>query len=85
MPPIVGFDGDPQRVTLHAEMIDILSEAGRDGLSCQAVADLVNARGVYRKRDGSLVEASQVRLRAKNYTMLFELAAGRVHLRSLIA
>ncbi|MGH2379784.1 MAG: hypothetical protein ACRDG7_00980 [Candidatus Limnocylindria bacterium] len=64
-------------------MVDILSEAGGEGLTFKAIADLVNARGVYRKRDGSLVQESQIRLRSRNYATLFEVDAGRLRLRSL--
>jgi hypothetical protein len=86
--PLIGstdrdYADDSQGVTLHAEMVDILSESGGDGLAYQAIADLVNARGVYRKRNGSAVEASQVKLRARNYAKLFEDTDGRVRLRSL--
>jgi hypothetical protein len=70
-------------VTLHEEMIDVLSEAGAHGLSFQAVADRINNRGVYQKRDLSLVGEHQIRLRAKRYPALFRVQDGRVRLRSL--
>ena len=71
------------RVTLHDEMVDILSEAGSGGLAFEAVADLVNFRQVYSKRDGSPVRGFQIRLRALKYDRLFEVSGGMVRLRSL--
>lgn len=74
---------DIGRVKLHDEMVDILSEAGATGLSYAALAERVNARGVYLKGDGSPVHESQIRLRARNYDRLFLLGDGRVRLRSM--
>jgi hypothetical protein len=36
------------------------------------LADAVNERGLYRKRDGSPVEVNQVHARTSNYEALFE-------------
>ena len=46
------------------------------------LADEVNERSMYRKRDGSPVEANQVHARTKNYTALFEKDGSRIRLRT---
>lgn len=48
------------RITLHAEIEAILSETDRAWLTTQEIADLVNARGRYEKREGSPLTAFQI-------------------------
>ncbi len=69
-----------ERITLHVELADIL-RGHPAGLSLSDLADQVNRRRRYRKRDRSGVKASQVRLRARKYDHLFEIEDGRVKLR----
>jgi hypothetical protein len=40
-------------------------------MTARALADAVNGRGLYRKKDGSPVEINQVRARTNNYHDLF--------------
>lgn len=47
------------RVKLHDEILAILGEAGRP-LSASEIAARVNARGVYRTRDGGVVDTSVI-------------------------
>lgn len=57
------------QLTLHQAMAVVL----RDGpLTFRQIADEVNRRGLYRKRDGSTVEINQVHARSRNYRHLFE-------------
>lgn len=59
-------------VKLHEEIAAILAEHGGGWMSTREIAAAVNARGRYRKGDGSPVEASQIGLRTRNYSHLFE-------------
>ena len=75
-------DGESGRqVTLHEEIAAILDERG-GWMATQELADAVNARGRYSKRDGSPVDAFQIHGRTKNYPHLFERDGIRVRLRS---
>lgn len=68
-------------VTLHQELVDILSEHGGGWMSTTDLAHEVNRRGRYAKADGSEVTAFQVHGRTKNYPDLFERDGSRVRLR----
>jgi hypothetical protein len=69
------------RVTLHEEIADILRERG-GWMTAHEVADAIDERGRYSKKDGSAMSPSQVRLRAYKYNHLFELDRSRVRLRN---
>jgi hypothetical protein len=66
------------RPTLHEEILAILEEAGGDWMTTAGIATRVNARGHYRKRDGSAVTAFQVARRSYNYSALFEIDGSRI-------
>lgn len=68
------------KVTLHEELVVILQEGGVGWVSTQQLADQVNARGRYHKKDGGLVTAFQVHGRTRNYPDLFERDGSRVRL-----
>ena len=68
-------------LTLHEALAQVLRERGNAWTTVRELADEVNARALYRKRDGSPVEANQVHARAKNYTNLFEKDGSQVRLR----
>ena len=68
-------------ITLHEEIADILREYGNRWMITQVLADEVNQRGRYRKRDGSAVTAFQIHGRTRNYGRLFERDGSRVRLR----
>jgi hypothetical protein len=67
--------------TLHEEIAAILRESGREWLTTTEIADEVNRRGRYRKRDGSLVSPYQIHGRTRNYAALFDRDGSRVRLR----
>jgi hypothetical protein len=69
-----------RRGTLKAAMIDVLREAGVEGLTAKAIADAVNARGAYLKRDGSQIGPGQVHAYATNYESVFTRSDGRIRL-----
>jgi hypothetical protein len=61
-----------ERLTLHEAIAIILRENGNRWMTVRELADQVNQRQLYRKRDGSPVEPNQIHARTKNYTALFE-------------
>lgn len=62
-----------QRIlTLHEAMAVVLQDAGNEWMTTRDLADEVNRRNLYRKRDGSPVESNQIHARAKNYSHMFE-------------
>lgn len=72
---------DDGGVLLHDEIADILRASGIEWMTTQEIADQVNARGRYHKRDGSEVTAFQIHGRTRNYSDLFEREGSRVRLR----
>jgi hypothetical protein len=69
------------RITLHEELVAILRERGGGWMTTRELADAVNERGRYHKRDGSPVDDFQVHGRTKNYPQLFDRDGSRVRLR----
>jgi HB1, ASXL, restriction endonuclease HTH domain len=69
------------RVTLHEEIATVLRESGRP-MTTAEVADAVNERGIYSKRDKSLVASFQIHSRTRNYPRLFDRDGQIVRLRS---
>lgn len=68
------------QITLHEEIAAILNEQG-GWMTTQQIADAVNQRGRYSKRDGSEVTAFQIHGRTRKYEQLFERDGSRVRLR----
>jgi hypothetical protein len=75
----------PAPKTLHEALAQILEEHGNRWMTVRELADEVNRRGLYRKRDSTPVEPNQVHARTKNYTKLFEKDGSRVRLRGSAA
>lgn len=57
-------------MTLHEAIEELLLEYGRP-MTTREIAEQINERQSYRKKDGSPVAASQVQLRTRNYHKLF--------------
>jgi hypothetical protein len=55
------------RLTLHQAMELVLDENNNRWMTVHELADTINARGLYEKRDRSQVEASQIHARANKY------------------
>lgn len=72
---------DGTKITLHEEIADILRDGPSGWMSTQKIADLVNARGRYRKKDGSTVTDFQIHGRTRNYSDLFDRDGSRVRLK----
>jgi ABC-type transporter Mla subunit MlaD len=69
-------------LTLHDALAQVLREHDNEWMTVRELASEVNSRRLYRKRDGSPVEANQVHARTKNYTNLFEKNGARIRLRT---
>jgi hypothetical protein len=77
-----GRQRDPARgVTLHDEIAAILDHGGRP-MTTAEIADAVNQRALYIKRDKTAVTAFQVHGRTRNYPRLFAQDGQTVKLRS---
>jgi hypothetical protein len=68
--------------TLHEAIRLVLEANGNRWMTVRELADEVNGQDLYRKRDGSKVEANQIHARAKNYASMFEKDGPRVRLRA---
>lgn len=69
-------------LTLHEAIAEILREQGNRWMSPREIADAVNGRALYSKKDGTLVEVSQVHARTKNYAQMFEKEGSKIRLRA---
>jgi len=69
-------------LTLHEAIATILREAGNPWMTVRDLADAVNTRALYHKKDGTPVEMNQIHARTKNYTALFEKDGSNVRLRN---
>ena len=70
------------RLTLHEAIGMVLREQDNHWMTVRELADVVNTRLLYRKKDGSPVEANQIHARTKNYEQLFEKDGPNVRLRA---
>lgn len=71
-----------RQLTLHEAMAFLIEESANRWMTIQELAQAINKRGLYRKRDGSPVEINQLHARVNNYSHLFEKDGPRVRLRS---
>ena len=78
---VVSTTGAAARTTLHDEIVTILRETGQP-MTTAELADAVNKRGIYTKRDKSPVTSFQIHGRTRNYPRLFDRDGQMVHLRS---
>jgi hypothetical protein len=69
------------QLTLHEALVHVLRESGSQGLTARELADAVNRRRLYRKRDGSPVEVNQIQARVNNYGSLFTKDGTAIRLR----
>jgi hypothetical protein len=73
-------DGEGRK-TLHKALEQILRENENRWMTVRELADEVNRRALYRKKDGTPVEPNQVHARTKNYDEIFEKQGSRVRIR----
>ena len=69
------------RMTLHQALQIVLNENDNQWMTVRELADQVNDRSLYQKRDGSPIEPNQIHARAKNYASIFEKDGPRIRLR----
>ena len=70
------------RMTLHQALRIVLNENDNQWMTVRELADEVNDRSLYQKRDGSPIEPNQIHARAKNYAAIFEKNGPRIRLRA---
>jgi len=70
-----------QRLTLHEAIRQVLLDRDNAPTSARELADEINARELYRKRDGSPVEVNQIHARINNYGTMFKKVGTKIHLR----
>jgi len=80
-PARVGAAAPATTMTLHEALARVLEDIGNEWMSARELADEVNRRGLYRKRDGSPVEVNQVHARTNNYDDLFEKNGPKIRLK----
>lgn len=74
--------GPTVRLTLHEAMRLVLAEHGNTWMTVHELADEINRRSLYEKRDHSLLDPSQIHARANKYPSMFEKEGPRVRLKS---
>lgn len=57
---------------LHEAIVKVLREAST-ALTFTEIAKLINRQGLYARKDGKPVPASQISARVKNYPLLFDI------------
>ena len=67
-----------QRLTLHQAMELVLDDRHNRWMTVHELADAINQRKLYEKRDRSAVEPSQIHARANKYPSRFEKDGPRV-------
>lgn len=67
-------------LTLHAAIATVL-EIHRVPLCAKELADEINRRRLYIRRDRTLLRSSQIHARVKNYPALFEKSGGVITLK----
>lgn len=77
-PNAVSFDSG--KTTLHEEIAEILRKNDNQWLSTSEIAQFVNQRGHYRKKNMTSVTAYQIHGRTRNYSHMFERDGSNVRL-----
>lgn len=67
-------------LTLHAAIATVL-EIHRVPLCAKKLADEINRRRLYIRKDGAPLRSSQIHARVKNYPALFEKSGGVITLK----
>lgn len=67
-----GYAAPKARLTLHEAMALVLTENNNPWMSVQELANQINERSLYEKRDRSLVDPTQIHARASKYPTMFE-------------
>jgi hypothetical protein len=78
--PIAVTKPQAERLTLHEAMELVLRDSQDEWMTVRELADAINQRRLYHKRDGSLVDPSQIHARANKYQAMFEKDGRRLRL-----
>ena len=70
----------PEEPTLHGAIEQVLREHGNEPTTARELADEINERGLYRKRDGSPVQENQIHARVSKHGSTFEKVEGLLRL-----
>ena len=73
--------GPAERLTLHQAMEAVLKENRNRWMTVRELAQAINSRGLYEKRDRTPVEPGQIHARANKYLSMFEKDGPRVRLK----
>ncbi|MEO8396090.1 MAG: hypothetical protein ABI700_24060 [Chloroflexota bacterium] len=65
---------------LHEAMELVLRDHNKQWMNASDLADEINSRALYRKKDGSLLKGEQIRIRAYSYSHMFERDGAMVRL-----
>jgi len=68
-------------LTLQDAMAVVLLEGGNEGMRPQRIADVINERKLYTKKDDGPVGANQIQARVSNYKDMFVRTDGLVRLK----
>ena len=69
-----------QSLKLHEAMVIILLDQPNFSADAQIISDKIYERSLYLKKDDGKAESFQIRLRAKNYSNLFEVNGRTIEL-----
>jgi len=69
------------RHTLHEAIRQVLRDRDNAPATARELADEITRRDLYRKKDGSPVEANQIHARVNNYGSMFEKVGHRIRLK----
>ena len=67
-------------MTLHEAITKVINESTKVTMSASEIADVVNQKKYYIKKDESLIAASQISARVKNYKELFKKVGSQISL-----
>lgn len=76
-PPPAPVSSEP-RLTLHEAMETVLAGRGNRWMTVHELAEEINRRGLYEKRDGTPVDPTQIHARANKYGSRFEKDGARI-------
>ncbi len=65
---------------LHEAIVQVLRE-NKKPMTTQELADVINSRKLYRKKDGSDIEPNQISARVSNHPELFVRVDGEIRLK----
>jgi hypothetical protein len=71
---------ESQGLTLHEALKVVLAEHDNRWMTVTDLAEAINSRELYRRRDGAPIQPGQIHARASNYSNMFEKDGPRIRL-----